>query len=340
MDKFRVLSDLHIDINCKHPLAIEDRSIFTVICGDTSGHPEMTIEWIKANVKKGICISGNHLPYCNSRDRKLSEIKTMDELRQELADAFPLDSDIAYLDVETGTFKKEVDGILFLGSCGYSNMRISHKVWNPTGDQKRNFECAEYNMNDYFFGKTARSYPFGADNPPRYERLHASDYARWFLNAFKAFDAELSANEKHAAPKPVVLLTHFHWIPDYLTHSYYIDDARYLDCPKDFNWASYASDCTAWLKHHTSIKCYCVGHIHDPEKSYRHIFINRPDGSKILVVNNARGYVSQGHDYNWNADTFVNTKTWTVEETPISDAELERRKNASNDAIKNLAWTF
>ena len=39
MDKFRVLSDLHIDINEKFPFSIDDTSIFTVVAGDTCGHP-------------------------------------------------------------------------------------------------------------------------------------------------------------------------------------------------------------------------------------------------------------------------------------------------------------
>lgn len=39
MEKFRVLSDLHMDINAKFPFSVDDPSIFTVIAGDTSGHP-------------------------------------------------------------------------------------------------------------------------------------------------------------------------------------------------------------------------------------------------------------------------------------------------------------
>ena len=340
MDKFRVLSDLHLDINAKYPLVLDDNNVFTVICGDTSGYPEMSIEWIKENVKCGLCISGNHLPYCNTKDISPRDYRTMDELRKQLAEAFPANSDITYLDVETGTFKKEVDGILFLGSCGYSNMRISHKYWNPTGDQKKNFECSNWNMNDYCYGKITRKWPFGIDNDPSYECMRAEDYAKWFLNAFNAFDKVLNENESHKDPLPVVLLTHFHWIPNYLTHSYYVDNAKYLYRPRDFNWASYASDCTSWFNHHKSIKCYCVGHIHAPEKNYRHIFLDRNDGSKILVVNNARGYVAHGHSYDWNVNTFVNTKTWDVEETPLSAAELDIRKKDNEERYRNLAWLF
>lgn len=39
MDRFRVLSDLHMDINAKYPFSIEDTDVFTVVAGDTAGEP-------------------------------------------------------------------------------------------------------------------------------------------------------------------------------------------------------------------------------------------------------------------------------------------------------------
>ena len=39
MEKFRVISDLHMDINSKYPFAIEDKDTFTLVAGDTSGEP-------------------------------------------------------------------------------------------------------------------------------------------------------------------------------------------------------------------------------------------------------------------------------------------------------------
>ena len=302
MDKFRVISDLHIDINHKFPIAIND-DVFTVICGDTSGTPAMTIDWVKNNVKYGVGVSGNHLPY-NDLDR------TVQELREELACAFPNTSTFTYLDVETGTFSKEVDGILFVGTCMYTDMLIKNKRWNPNGDQLFNMKCSEYHMNDYRLGIKTKDYFLGTDNEPKLVKLTAEDYVEWFKNAYGKIEQLLNDNESASKPKDVVLFTHHPLIADFLMHSWYIDNSAYSY--RDYNWASYASDMKDWVLRHTSVKCYCCGHIHAVDKDWQTFDISREDGSKILVVNNARGYVRHKHDKDFNKDLFVNTKTWKV----------------------------
>ena len=62
MEKFRVLSDLHMDINEKYPFSIEDKGIFTVIAGDTSGLPFIiNVKFgnpsVGINIKSGIKVS-------------------------------------------------------------------------------------------------------------------------------------------------------------------------------------------------------------------------------------------------------------------------------------------
>lgn len=57
--KIRVISDLHIDINEKHPITYDD-DIFTIIAGDISGDPVLSTQWINDNIKNGIFIHGNH----------------------------------------------------------------------------------------------------------------------------------------------------------------------------------------------------------------------------------------------------------------------------------------
>lgn len=343
MEKFRVISDLHVDVNEKFPIELPKDNVFTVICGDTSGNPKTTIEWVKANVKSGILISGNHLPYCNGYHHfneydtdDLPEIRLMSELRSELAEAFPASSDITYLDVETGVFKKEVDGIMFIGTTMYTDMMIRHDMWNKTGDASINMACSEFNMNDYRLGYTSRSYPFGADNDPSYVRMRASDYQKWFMNAFKAIDEVLRQNEMKENPVPVVLVTHHPLIKDFCMHSYYVDNAQNIWRQREFNWASYASNREYWLKRHTSIKCYCCGHIHSPEQNYRSFKIKRDDGSEILVVNNARGYIRDCGDFSFNKNRFVNTKTWEIEEIPETEEEKKAKKDRDEKLFKAL----
>lgn len=336
--KFRVLSDLHVDYNERYPLEIPEsgRNVFAVLCGDTSGSPESTIAWIKANVRRGVLVSGNHLPYCNGFDLPPGEKRTMDELRRELAAAFPADSGVTYLDAETGTVKKVVDGVMFLGSCCYTDMRISHEHWNPDGDPIINRMCSEFNMNDYKRGFVGRRN--GPGGKAELEPMTAKNYEKWFANAMSAFDKALSENEASGDPLPVVLVTHHPIIPNFLTHSGYVEDCNNIWSTREFNWASYSSDWRAWLRSHPSVKCYCCGHVHDVEKEWRHFDMACGNGRSILVVNNARGYVDFCHDYHFNPNLFVDTDGWKIVEEPLAEEETARRKAMTERLLKCSAW--
>lgn len=339
MDRIRHLSDIHLDINSRYPFELDDKDVFTVITGDTAGETELGIEWIKKNVRRGIIVNGNHMPYRNTSDRPRSEYKTMTEFRQWLKSEFPIDSDVSYLDAEAGDFMKEVDGILFMGSCFYSNFRISEPTWNPDGNQKLNMACSEWNMNDYRFGYMSKSYPAGADNDPSFERMTAKDLNKWFCNAFNAIDKALDDNEKSANPKPVVLATHYPLVKDYLTHTGYVKSPNMIYRQREFNWGSYASDLKFWLKRHPSLKAYLSGHIHDVDKDYRYYSVKHKDMDDLLLVHNVRGYVRRGHARWFNPDTFIDTKTWTCSERELTKAEDELRAKPSADYLnKCLAW--
>ena len=326
MKKFRVLSDLHLDpeLNGNYPFSIRNKKIFTVLCGDVAGQHEYGYDWIAKNMTSGIIVSGNHMPY-NYED------KTMQEQREELAAKYPMSAPITYLDVETGHFKKEVDGILFIGTCMYSDMKITHSG-NPDGDVTVNKMISHRHMNDYRFGIKEKVYDFGIDNDPRLVRITPTDYEEWFANAFEKIEAELVANESSSSPKPVVLVTHYPLIKKLLENSFY-DSV-------DKNFASYGSDKEEWIKSHPSIKCYCCGHVHDIAPEYRNYKLQRDNGSYCLVVNNARGYVRSGHDFNFNPNVFVNVETWEVEKIQESKATIERKKKAQQQrlAMMSLFW--
>lgn len=319
MKKFRVISDLHLDVNSSYKLELKDKDVFTVVCGDTSGYPDLTIDWIKQNCPNGIGVSGNHLPY-NDQD------KTIQQLRLELANEFSNEKTFTYLDCETDVFHKEVDGILFIGSCMYTDMHISHPDWNPTGNKEINMKCSALRMNDYRFG--VKSY-----NPT--VMISPNDYYEWFKNAYLKIENVLNENEASNNPKDVVLITHHPLITDFLEHNGYVEKTIYT--LKDFIWSSYASDMKQWIKRHTSIKCYCCGHIHDVYKDYRNFDIVRDDGSRCFVVNNARGYVNRGHDLFFNPYRYVDVNSWTIIDE-IDDEYENQKKEQNEKMLKNLAW--
>lgn len=319
MEKFRVLSDLHLDpeINGPDSLKIRNKSIFTLLCGDVAGQPEYGHEWISKNMKRGLIVSGNHMPYNSSN-------KTMQEQREELAAKYPIDADISYLDVETGTFAKEVDGILFIGTCMYSNMKAKD-AHNPSGDEVINKMTAKDRMNDYNYGIKEKKFLLGSDNEPTYVRLTPADYVEWFEHAYAEIEKVLNENEASKSPKPVVLMTHFPLVHKIMADSLY-DSVRN-------NFASYGNDMDEWIIKHSSIRCYCCGHAHDVKPASRSFKMFHEDGTHCLVVNNAMGYIRSCHDFNFNPNTFVNTSTWEIEQISETEATKEAKKKRMAMAI-------
>lgn len=321
MKKFRVLSDLHLDINVKFPFDVKD-DVFTVICGDTSGTPAMSIKWIKDNINAGVGVSGNHLPY--NRDDK-----TMQELREELAKAFPEDANFTYLDVETRCFKKVVDGILFLGTCFYSDMKLSSPMFEDRalGD---NMRASYSHMNDWHWGIKEKTLPAGPDDTPSFRHIGPNDYVAWAKNALDAFDKALDENEKLEKPLPAVIVTHYPLVKEVVKGSFYVDED---------NWQSYGNDMAEWLLSHPSVKCHCCGHCHDLKKDTRFFKIGNESGHQVLVVNNSRGYMKKAHDMTFNPQTFVNVETWEVEQVPETD-EVKKEKEKRYDMSMALQACF
>ena len=308
LGRFRVLSDIHADI--QDPLRIEGgKDDFAVVCGDTAGDPAVSIRWIRKNLGAGVCVTGNHMPY---NDRGL----TMQELRDEMAAAFGPKARMTYLDAECGTVSKEWGGVLFVGSCMYSDMRISDSA-NPSGDATANKMRSHSCMNDYKWGVTGKRYDFGPDQPPTEVRLTPADYEKWFYSAQAAIDEALSENERREKPLPAVVVTHYPLVKAVLEHSYYVDDD---------NFASYGSDAEGWLLSHPSVRCHCCGHCHDIDAKWRSFKLERKGGPHVLVVNNSYGYKARSHDMTFNPNRFVNAETWELEEDPEPAAVREDKE--------------
>ena len=59
----------------------------------------------------------------------------------------------------------------------------------------------------------------------------------------------------------------------------------------------------------------------------------------LLLVHNVRGYVRRGHARWFNPDTFIDVKSWTAYETPLTKEEDEARKQPGEAYFsKYLAW--
>ena len=306
--KVRILSDLHLDVNSSHAFKLigKEKDVFTVLAGDTSGDPQLTIAWAKKNLKQGLLISGNHLVY----NRQHLPIQ---DLRQQLADAFPLESDITYLDVLTGCFKKEVNGVLFIGTTLYTDFKLKSPYANGKQAQERNMSLSWRYMNDYRWGLLSED-----------EHITPADVLKWFEKSFAAVEQAVSENELKPNPLPVVIITHHAPSRDCIA-------ARYNDSETN---ASYVSELDEFIQAHPSIHAWIYGHIHDALKAE---VIERDDDSKCLLINNARGYVHHLEDHDFNKNTFLDTDTWTIERKPLSRSQIQKRKKGADAYIKAMA---
>lgn len=281
--KIRIISDLHVDVNSRYPLKKypSKDDIFTIVAGDTSGSPDKSIEWIRNNVSSGLVISGNHLVY----NEKYLPIQA---LREEMAKAFPIDSDISYLDVLTGNFTKKVNGILFLGSTLYFDGFLRSN-FNPSGFQENNIRMAERTLNDFSWGYIETK-PFHS--------ITARHYVDWCSKTIDAFEKVLKENEA-GENLPVVVITHFCPSTKFIASQYEFSE----------NNCAYVSDLEWFIENHPSIKAWVCGHIHS------RIFTEyyRDNGSSCKLLSNPRGYCGFWEDHGWSPNVFLNTDDWTIE---------------------------
>lgn len=106
----RILSDLHIDQN-RH-LELEDKNTFTIIAGDISKNPNISIDWIRANLRKGLFIEGNHA-FTN-------EGLPLQVIYDRLRLSFPIDNNISFLQNEY----KEINNKIFIGCTLWTDFKL------------------------------------------------------------------------------------------------------------------------------------------------------------------------------------------------------------------------
>ena len=337
MKKIRVISDLHMDINKNYGFSLRDglyEDVFTIVAGVTSGDPSLSVKWLKENITKGIAISGNHLVYNHKN-------KTIQQLRNIMKKGLPIDGDVTYLDADCGVVSKVVDGILFLGSCLYTDYTLPTK-WNSAGDTVLNMNAARGGLNDFRWGgtkfemKMVPDYASPSFPVPNVKRkvctrfLDPSDLEKSFHKTIKMFTEILDTNEKSDNPLPVIVISHHAPTPKCISDVYSHSEIN----------ASYATDLEDFIKNHKSIKVWCCGHIHE-----RKIFnIDRDDGSHCAIVQNPCGYIRQWYyEYsNFNPNVFINTETWEIEvdDKLVFNEKINKEIALKDKRLKNLAWLW
>ena len=304
--KIRVLSDLHVDINWRYPLELDDKDTFTIVAGDTANNVDQSIAWTQKNVKQGLVIAGNHLVYENDK-------QPVSSLKQRFANAFPLDSPVTFLDCMVGTVSKEVNNILFVGTTLYTDYRLLPDM--PEHYARAYSSDPRYGMNDFYLGYT--------NDEGQIRHIKTADYQRWFMESKKEIMKAVVKNPD----KEIVLVTHHGPSPQccQATQDFY----GYHGMPKRLQ-PSYASNLEPFIEAHPNIKLWICGHAH-----YRRNF---RIGS-CLVMMNPRGYGSESCEFNPN--TFVDTKNWTCFQEPFCNSSwAQERKKELNEILRGPAGLF
>lgn len=330
--KIRLISDLHIDINSNYPLDLHQdgaNDVFTLVAGDVSGHPHMTIDWLKKNVHQGAFICGNHDAY----DSNIA----IEDVKEMYHKAFPENGNIVFFDNDIGVISKDIDdGILLVADVMYTDYKLPIEWRNLDGDVKRNMLLADPyftrsgGMNDFHYGrckiKFAEEHWSKLMREGTY-RLVPQYYLEHHAKAFGAITKIIEANKD----KQIILMTHHDLSPQCL-------DDNYSDNP-DTN-ASYVSNKEDWIKSHPNIKCIFSGHVHC-RKSFK--------VGETLYVMNALGYChrhlkqydkSLGKYVSWTPDCFLDTATWEVEWKHKPNDGWEKQAEKDYDAALKLAPFF
>ena len=291
--KIRAVSDLHVDINRRAPLHIDD-DMFTIVAGDVSGNPDEIVKWVKSNLKHGAFVSGNHDVY--DADMPIEDIKQM------LAREFPASNDVTYFDNDIGVVSKQIDdNVILVADVMYTDYKLN--VWTGKVDDnavKANISYADPwlnmrgGMNDFNHGKTRKVYPGRNDSTYKTGRLVPEFYAEHFAKAFDAINNVVESNKD----KDIILMTH-HCLSPRCIAGDYVDDRLN---------ASYVSDKTEWLHAHPNIKIVVSGHVHEPK------FFTEGTAKYIL---NPLGYYTyydfKGKDTFKFDDVIIDTSDWSVE---------------------------
>lgn len=233
--KLQILSDLHLDINNKHPFSLADSDTFTVICGDISGFMSDTVKWIGENVKQGVFVEGNHIGYNFSKH-------SIQYIQQKLEEQFPISANVSYLN----DMYKVVDDVVFVGGILWTDYRLGGEVMRVWNMQIAESYMNDFKYNHYNIAGTLDNYD--NENGATVRRLRPRNCETMH---YKTLNAIKYACEQFP-DKKIVVVTHHAPSDKSIGERYVKSKAN----------ASYASDLSEFIMNHPNIKLWCHGHIH------------------------------------------------------------------------------
>lgn len=328
--KIRIFSDIHIDVNQKFPFSFKEgeKDTFTLVAGDVSGNPKLTAKWIKANIHNGMFIVGNHDPCYN----KLGW--TIGKQKKYLAQKFPVDAPVTFLDESVGMMAKEIPGtnILVVASTLYTdykyvsewsqrciddaNKRRREHGEEELGVEEMNMNAGARGLNDFRWGHVEDEFD---DEQNKQRLVRPDDYKKWFENTFRKMTFIIEGNPD----KDIIVMTHHCPSPECISPEYV----------KNHMNASYVSDLEQFIFKHPNIKAWVCGHVHSQT-------IKKIGENGQWLVCNPRGYEREMESETWNPNTILDTDTWEIETLPYENNSLVAARKKFHDDFMKYAPLF
>ena len=261
---FRVISDIHADINRECGYNFNFGNDFILNCGDTSGDANTTGYWIRNYMRRGALVIGNHFGYSSSHPER-DGIQNMEKYsntkhpsntkREQMKQLFNiLDNQSTSLLSNTCI---EYKGIIIIGTCLYTDFDLYGKEHR---EECMNF--AKQHMNDFRLPVVMDNQYYTQDKHgywwPNSRKISEScirpfapsDHAFYFQYSF-GFIKQKVEEYKH---KPIIIMTHHAPSP-------YSIGERYKGSLLN---AAFASNLNQYIVEHPQIRLWTHGHIHTP----------------------------------------------------------------------------
>ncbi len=271
--KIRILSDLHLDINKDHPFSLTDTETFTILCGDISGNPQQTVEWINSNIKKGVFVEGNHIGYDSQH--------SIQYIENFLASRYPTTAPVTYLKDSY----KIVDDIVFVGGILWTDFnlygnttQLLFKLYASQlmGDFRYNYTNICHTKDETrsnFEDLVAKEW---------IRKLRPGDTEKMFASTLKCIDTAC----RKFPNKKIVVVTHHAPSSKSIPEIYLTDKST----------PAFASNLEQFIIDRPNIKLWCHGHIHTA--------CDYQIGN-CRVICNPRGYVQLGEKTGSKDDLLV-----------------------------------
>ena len=227
--KIKIMSDLHIDVNHQYLFPIlDDKDVFTIICGDTSGDYNLTRNWIRENIRNGCFIIGNHYGYTD-------DSRTYQYICKSLKRSFPLKGKISFLQ----NSHKIIDDIVIVGATLWSDYKLGARNDDDVILNKQNaYRC----MNDFRFDVY--------EYPDLIERRITPDI---LVDEHKKSLKYIDRICKKYPDKKIIVVTHHAPSNKSISNKYRDSDVN----------SCYASNLEDFIVSHNNIKLWCHGHVHE-----------------------------------------------------------------------------